>query len=96
MTQTFILPKTVDAVKIGKAELVVKNGSLKVDATSSPPTAVLSLFNASTGQFIGTMTNNGLTNGGAKYSFQGTVSPVTTLLLKSSLNGTATAGVAQK
>lgn len=96
VSQTFTLPKTVDVVKIGKAELVVKNGGLKVEATSTVQTAVLTLFNASTGQFIGTMTNNGPSNGGAKYFFQGTVSPVTTLLLKSSFNGTATGAVTQK
>jgi hypothetical protein len=96
VSQTFILLKMSDFVKIDKAEFVVRNGSLKVDATSSAPTAVLMLFNASTGQLIGTMTNNGPSKGGTKYSFQGSVSPVTTLLLKSSLNGTSTGTVTQK
>jgi len=46
---------------------------------------------------IGTMTNAGRSGGGAKYSFQGTVAgPVKSVLLRSSLNGTATAAVAQK
>ena len=42
------------------------------------------------------MTDIGPNGGGEKYSFQGTVVPVATLSLKSSLNGTATGGVAQK
>ena len=83
-------------MSLTKAELVVKNGSLKVDATSTNPAAVLTLFNTATGQLIGTMTNTGLSGTGAKYGFQGTVAPVTTLLLKSSLNGTATLAVSQK
>jgi hypothetical protein len=95
-TATVIIPKTVDTVQITRAELVVKTGSLRVEATSSSPAAVLTLFNAATGQLIGTMTNSGLSGTGAKYLFQGTVSPVTTLLVKSSLNGTATGAVAQK
>jgi hypothetical protein len=94
---TVTIPKTVDTVKITRAELTVKTGSLRVDATSTSPSAVLSLFNAAPGQLIGTMTNAGLSGGGAKYSFQGTVAgPVQTLLLRSSLNGTATGAVTQK
>ena len=42
------------------------------------------------------MTDNGPSGGGEKYTFQETVSPVTTLLLKSSLNGVATASVSRK
>jgi hypothetical protein len=42
------------------------------------------------------MTDNGPSSGSEKYTFQGTVSPVTVLLLKSSLNGTATATVSRK
>ena len=90
------IPRTVDTVAIGKAELVTKNGSLKVDASSTVPSAVLTLFNSATGQAIGIMTNTGLSGTGARYSFQGTVPPVTTLLLKSSFNGTSTAAVSQK
>jgi len=96
VSQTVTLPKTVDQVAITKAELVVKNGQLKVDATSTVPSAVLTLSNAATGAVIGTMTNTGLSGSGAKYSFQGTVSPVTTLRLISNFSGTATGAVAQK
>jgi hypothetical protein len=92
LTQTVTVPKTVDTVKITRAELVVKGLSLRVEATSTTPTATLTLFNAATGQLIGTMTN--LVSG--KDSFQGTVSPVQTLLLTSSLGGTATGAVVQK
>ena len=93
---TFALPGRVDFVGIGKAELAVKNGSLKVDATSSAPNAVLTLYNDATGAFIGTMTNTGLITYGAKYSYQGSVSSVKTLRLKSKFNGTTTFAVAQK
>jgi hypothetical protein len=95
-TATVIIPHTVDTVQITRAELVVKTGSLRVEATGSNPAAVLTLFNTDTGQLLGTMTNTGLSGSGAKYSFQGTVSPVTTVLAKSSLNGTATSAVVQK
>lgn len=96
VTGTLVLAKTVDMVTVSKAELVVKSGQLKVEAVSTNPAAVLSLSNAETGEFIGTMTNKGSIGAGAKYAFQGTVSPVTTLLLTSSLNGTNTGAVAQK
>jgi len=96
LSTTVVLPKSVDAVKVTKAELVVKNLSLKVEATSTVPNAVLTLYNATTGALVGTMTNTGLSAGGAKYSFQGTVSPVTSLLLKSTFSGTATGAVSQK
>jgi len=90
------LPASQDFVKITKAELVVKSGSLKVQASSTFATAVLTLFNAQTGQLIGIMTNTGPSGVGAKYSFQGNVPSIKSLLLKSSLNGTATSAVAQK
>lgn len=89
---SFIIPRTVDAVSVTKAELTVKNGALKVEAASNVPTAVLTLFNAVTGLRIGTMTNLG----SGKYSFQGTVSPVVTLRLTSNFSGTSTGAVAQK
>ena len=91
------LPHVTDTATISKAELVVKNLSLKVEATSNVTTAVLTLYDANSGAFIGTMTNSGLSGGGAKYSFQGTIpSKVTTLRVKSSFNGTSTFAVAQK
>jgi hypothetical protein len=90
--QTITVPRTVDTVKITKAELVVKTLSLKVEATSTTPTATLTLFNAFSGQLIGIMTNLGA----GKFSFEGTVSPVQTLLLTSTLHGNATGDVAQK
>jgi hypothetical protein len=93
---TVTIPKTVDQVAISKAQLVVKNGQLRVEATGSVPSATLSLFNAATGQFLGNMTFGGLSGGGAKFSFQGTVSPVTSLRLVSNFSGTATSAVSQK
>ena len=95
-TATITIPKTMDFVQITKAELSVKNGQLKVEASDNVHGATLTLYNNATGQLIGTMTDNGPSGAGEKYSFQGTASPVTTLLLKSSLNGTATFAVAQK
>jgi hypothetical protein len=89
--------RTTDNVLITKAELVVKNLSLKVDATNQVPGDVLTLYNNATGQLIGTMTMTGTQGIGGKYSFQGTISaPVTTLLLKSALNGKTTFAVSQK
>ena len=90
--RSFTLARTVDKVSVTKAELTVKNGALKVEASSNVPTAVLTLSNAVTGQRLGTMTNLGK----GKYSFQGTVSPVVTLRLNSSFSGTTTGPVAQK
>ena len=92
MSRTISLPRAFDGVTLNKAELVVKTGSLKVDATGTQPIAVLTLSNAATGQAIGTMTNLGK----GKFSFQGTVSPVTTLRLNSNYSGTSTLAVAQK
>ncbi len=103
---TGTLFKTIDFPAISKAELVVKNLSLKVDATSQVPSDVLTLFNAATGQLIGTMNLTGTTTAkisgqvvltGGQHSFQGTISaPVTTLLLKTGLNGSTTFVVSQK
>ena len=62
------------------------------DATGSQPLAVLTLSNAATGQVIGTMTNLGK----GKFTFQGSVSPVTTLRLDSNYSGSSSLGVAQK
>jgi hypothetical protein len=90
------IPNTVDSVSITKAQFTVKTSQLRVEAAGNTPGAILSLCNAVTGQFIGAMTDNGPSSGGDKYSFQGTVPPVNTVLLKSSLNGTATASVPQK
>ena len=87
-TYTATLFKSTDNVAITKAELVVKNLSLKVDAINLVPSDVLTLYNAATGQQIGVMTFSGLSGTGGKYSFQGMIAaPVTTLLLKSALNG---------
>ncbi len=91
-TRGFVVDKTVDTVSVSKAELTVKSGSLKVEAASNVPTAVLTLSNAATGQLIGTMTNLGK----GKYAFQGTAPPVATLRLNSSFSGAATGAVAQK
>jgi hypothetical protein len=96
VSTTVTIPKTVDTVSIGRAELTVRNLQLKVDATSNTPGAVLRLYNAATGQLLGVMIDNGPGSGVEKYSFQGAVSPVTTVLVKSSFNGAATAAVVQK
>ncbi len=91
-SRTFTVARTIDTVSVSKAELTVKNGALKVEASSNVPTAVLTLSNAATGQKIGTMVNLGR----GKYSYQGTVSPVVSLRLSSSFSGIATGAVAQK
>ncbi len=96
VSTTVTIPRTVDTVSISRAELTAKNLQLKVDATSNTPGPVLRLYNAATGQLLGVMTGNGPSSGVEKYSFQGSASPVTTLLLKSSFNGAASATVVQK
>lgn len=96
VTSTITVPKTVDTVIITKAELVVKSGQLKVDALCSSRTSILTLYNDATGQVIGTMTFSGTNGLGGKFSFQGTVAPVTTLLLKTSVNGSTRSGISLK
>lgn len=88
---------STDSVANTKAELVVKDFSVKVDATNQLPSDTLTLYNATTGQFIGNMTFTGPTGTNEKFSFQQTApGPVTTLLLKSGLNGSTTFAVPQK
>ncbi len=71
VSTTATIPKTVDTVAVTRAEFTVKTGQLRVDATGNTPGAALTLYNAATGQVIGTMADNGPGGGGEKYSFQG-------------------------
>ena len=96
VSRTVIIARTTDIVTINKAELVVKNLQLKVDAFSNTRGAALTLFHAVTGERIAAMADNGPGGVGGKFSFQGTVSPVTTLLVRSILNGTGSATVSQR
>jgi len=96
VSATVTIPKTVDTVSISRAELTLKisNSEWMHSATLRAPSSLSTT--PATGQLVGIMTDNGPSGGGEKYTFQGTVSPVTTLLLKSSLNGVATASVSRK
>lgn len=96
VSSTFTVAKTVDTVIITKAELVVKTGQLKVEAVCSSRTSVLTLYNDATGQVIGNMTLSGTNGLGGKFSFQGTVAPVTTLLLKTNFNGVTRGAISLK
>lgn len=57
---------TADSVSITRAEYERSKTTLRVEATSSRSNATLQVFVTSTGQLIGTLTNNG----GGKYSRQ--------------------------
>jgi hypothetical protein len=59
-------PPSTDTVSITRAEYVTSKANLRVEATSSRTNATLQLFVTSTGQLIGTLTNNG----GGRYSGQ--------------------------
>lgn len=90
------IPAPADVVRITKAEYVVSKGSLKVEATDSNPAASLSLTDANTGAFIGTMTFTGLSGGGSKFSFQGTVPKVFAIRATSATGANFSVQVSQK
>jgi hypothetical protein len=96
VSTTVTIPAPIEIVRITKAEYVVSKSSLKVEATDSNPAASLSLTDANTGAFVGTMTFGGLSGGGSKFSFQGTVPQVFTLRATSETGATFAVQVSQK
>ena len=83
---------TVDKVAIKSARCQAKtNGCLlQIEATSSNPNAILTVFNADSGSALFTMTNNG----GGRYTLtQPTISPPTHITVKSNFGGSANATV---
>jgi hypothetical protein len=90
---SFTVLKPADSVQVAKAQDVVSKAQLRVDATSTNTAATITVWNAGTKAFIGTLANNG----GGKYGGTFLISPaVLSITLKSSLGGTVTAPVDQK
>lgn len=84
-------PPTADSVSITRAEYTTSKRELRIEATSSNSTAVLTASVTSSGANLGALTNNG----GGKYSAQFTnvaTNPVN-VTVKSSKGGTATRAV---
>jgi hypothetical protein len=85
--------RSLDSVRITKAEDTVRSFQLKVEATSTNTAASLTVWNAGTGALIGALTPAG----GGKYTGSFTVSPaVPSITVKSSLGGITTGPVTQK
>jgi hypothetical protein len=86
-------PASSDSVAITRAEYEVAKRELRVEATSTSSSATLRVYVNATGELIGTLSNNG----GGKYSgqFSWPTNPQT-ILVKSSLGGSATKAVTAK
>lgn len=84
---------TADSVAIARAEYDRAKGALRVEASSSRPSATLQVFVTATGQLIGDLTNNG----GGKYSgqFAWSVNPQT-ITVQSNLGGASSRAVTLK
>jgi hypothetical protein len=82
-----------DTVSIQRAEYVASKRQLQVQATGSNPSATLTVYAAATGQVIGVLGNRG------DGRYEGTFSVATnpqTIVVKSSLGGSASRAVALK
>ncbi|HVW87750.1 MAG TPA: VCBS repeat-containing protein, partial [Bryobacteraceae bacterium] len=85
--------RPLDNVHLTRAEYTLRSAQLRIEATSTNTTATLSVWNASTGALIGTLSPAG----GGKYTGTFTVSSaVLSATIRSSLGGTATGTVSQK
>jgi hypothetical protein len=83
-------PPSTDTVRITRAEYDASKQKLRVEATSTGANATLQVFNTSSGQLIGTLSNNG----GGRYSGQlNTPLNPRSITVRSSLGGTATGAV---
>ena len=82
--------QTTDTVTITRAQYSTQRSQLTVQATDSDPTATLTVSVTSSGQDLGTMTNQG----GGNYNFKKVVTPnPRQITVTSNLGGTATARV---
>jgi hypothetical protein len=80
-------------VRITRAEYESSKRTLRVEATSTSSSATLRVFVTSTGQLIGTLSNNG----GGQYRGELSVSTnPQNITVRSSLGGVATANVAAR
>jgi hypothetical protein len=93
LTVTAAASSTFDSVSVTRAEYDSGKRELRVEASSTSSTATLRAYVNATGELIGTLSNNG----GGKYSGQFTwpTNPQT-ILVKSSLGGSATKTVTAK
>ncbi len=80
----------VDTVEISRAQYITSRSQLTVQATGSDSTATLTVSVTSTGQVLGTLSNQG--NGTYRGKFTVASNPVN-ITVTSSLGGTATAAV---
>ena len=86
-------PPSTDTVRITRAEFESDKRSLRVEATSTSSNATLQVFVTATGQFLGTLANNG----GGQYRAELSVSTnPQNITVRSSLGGVATASVVAK
>ena len=86
-------PRPVDTVSITRAEYSAGNRELRIEATSTNSSAVLSAYVTSTNQLIGTLTNNG----GGRYEGRFTwPSNPQNITVRSSLGGSATQTVVSR
>ncbi len=86
-------PPSTDTVRITRAEYESSKRTLRVEATSTSSSATLRVFVTSTGQLIGTLSNNG----GGQYRGELSVSTnPQNITVRSSLGGVATANVAAR
>ncbi len=84
---------STDTVTISRTEYETSKRILKVEATSTSSNATLQVFVTSTGQFIGTLTNDGGGRYKGEFSFASNPQNIT---VRSSLGGVATRTVAAK
>src|ERR1041384_2468453 len=86
-------PPSTDTVRITRAEFDSGKRVLRVEATSTSSSATLRVFVTSTGQLLGTLSNNG----GGQYRGELSVSTnPQNITVRSSLGGVATSSVAAK
>ena len=86
-------PPSTDTVRITRAEFESSKRVLRVEATSTSSSATLRVFVTSTGQLLGTLSNNG----GGQYRAELSVSTnPQNITVRSSLGGVATASVVAK
>lgn len=86
-------PPSTDTVRITRAEFESSKRTLRVEATSTSSNATLQVFVTATGQFLGTLSNNG----GGQYRAELSVSTnPQNITVRSSLGGVATSSVVAK
>jgi hypothetical protein len=88
LTSSITVLKATDTVSISRALLTQKTSDLKIEAASTSAAATLTVYNAATGAFLGTLDNAG----GGKYKgsvvlFVPANAPAPTITVKSTLGG---------